>query len=101
MLRRCAPRNDNYAAKPRAVVRRRQIELGAERQDAVRVDVVHAAVVTELDQVEIDGLGDPRHLIDLAQVVRQIVVVGEPPQIALEQHVIDRVEPQQGRERGI
>src|SRR6266542_2724319 len=57
--------------EPGAVVWRREVQFGAERQDAVRVDVAHAAIVAELDQVEIDGLGDPRHPVDLAQIVRQ------------------------------
>ncbi len=35
-----------------------EVELGAEREDAVRVDVAHAAVVAELYFREIDRLGD-------------------------------------------
>jgi len=65
-------------------VRRREVQFRAERQNAVRIDVLHTAVVSQFDQLEIDGLGDPRHLIDLAQIVREVVIVGEPPQIALE-----------------
>src|SRR5277367_7034072 len=82
----------SYGGKPRAVVRRREVERGAQRQYAPRVEVAHAAVIAELDLVEIDGRGYSRHLVDLAGVVRQIVVVGQSAQIALEQHVIDRIE---------
>src|ERR1051326_6985849 len=86
----------SLAGEAGAVVRQGEVQFGAERQDAIRVDVLHAAVIAELYEIEINGLGDTGHLIDLAQVVRQIAIVGEPPQIALEQHVIDRVEANEG-----
>src|SRR6516165_4957507 len=81
------------------VVRRGEIELGAERDDPAGIDIAHAAVISELDSRQVDRFGDPRHLVDLVQVVRQIVIVGEPAQIAFEVAVIDRVKPHQGRKQ--
>src|SRR5438270_5660292 len=102
LLRRSLPRSsisfDQYPrrishAEFRAIVRCCKIELGAEGNDPARIDIGHAAVIAELDPGQVDGLGDARHLVEVARVIRQIVVVGNPPQIAFEVRVIDRVEP--------
>src|SRR6516225_874719 len=78
------------------IVGRGEIELGAERDDAARVEIAHPAVIAELDPRYVDRFGDAGHLVDFAQIVRQVVIVGDAPQIALKVAVIDRVEPHQG-----
>src|SRR6516164_4960936 len=80
-----------------AVVRRGEIDLWADRNDARRVHLVLAAVVMPLDVIDADGLRYSRHLIEITGVIPQIRVVGDPPQIAFEMTVVDSVKP---HERG-
>ena len=51
------------------------------------------------DVKEVDRLGDPRPMIELAQIALQSGIVGDLPQIALEVAEIDRVEADQRREQ--
>ena len=92
-------RRRDSAHEPVAVVRRGEIELGAERHDAGRVHLALAAVIVPLDVIDVHGLGDARHLIEIAQIVRQVRIVDDAPQVALEVAVIDRVEADQRREQ--
>ena len=57
-----------------------------------RIDGRVAGIVVPLDLIEVDGLGDARDLVQLAQVVPQIWIVDDAPQIAFEVTVIDSVE---------
>src|SRR5690242_7718441 len=52
-----------------------------------------------LDLIDAHGLGDVWHLIEIAGVIPQIGIVGDPPQVALEVAVIDAVEPHQRSEQ--
>jgi hypothetical protein len=45
------------------------------------------------------GLIRGRHLVEFAQIVRQVVIVLEPPQIALVGDVIDDIEAHQAGEQ--
>jgi hypothetical protein len=72
----------------------------AERDDAGRVHPLLAAVVVALDVVHVDGLGHARPLIEIAHVVRQVRVVDDPLQVALEVVVVDRVETALGKSDG-
>src|SRR5262249_17190916 len=81
------------------IVRQGEIELGTERDDPAWVKIAHAAVIAELDRGYVDGLGDTGHLIDLAQIVRQVVIVVDAPQIAFKVGIINRAEPHQGRKQ--
>ena len=47
----------------------------------------------------IDGLGDPRRLVEIAQIVRQVRIVVDAAQVALEVADIDRIEAHQRREQ--
>ena len=80
-------------------MRRRIIDLRPDRHDARRVDRRVAAVIVRLDVVQVDRLGHARHLVEVAQVVRQVRIVGDPPQIALEMPDIDRIETDERREQ--
>src|SRR5690349_18241441 len=77
--------------KPPPIVRRLEIERGPEWYDAARIDVAHADVIVALDVIHVHRVGDARHLIEFAQVVRQVRIVDDAAQIALEVAVIDRV----------
>ena len=85
------------AHEPVAVVRRGGVKLGTERDDAGRIYLALARVVMPLDVIDAHGLVDARHLIEVTEIVRQILVIADAPQIALEVAVIDRVE---ANERG-
>src|SRR3954470_1144049 len=85
------------AHEPVAVVRRGEVELGAERIDAGRVHLELAAVVVPLDVIDAHGLVDARYLIKIAKVIRQVRVIPDAAQVALEVAVVDRVE---ANERG-
>ncbi len=87
------------SAEPPAVVRQREVEQRTDRHDAGRVDVAVAAVIVPLDVIETDGVGDARHLIKIAQIIPQIWIVDDAPQIAFEVAVIDGVEANERREQ--
>ena len=74
-------------------MRLRQIENRADGNDAVRINLRVRHVVMTLDVIEIDGLGDPRLLVQIHQITLQIWVIDDTAQITLEMAVIDRVEP--------
>jgi hypothetical protein len=56
---------------------RRKVERGTEGDDTGRIDLTVTAVIVLLDVVEIDGLAEARRLVEVAQIVRQIRVVGD------------------------
>src|SRR5260370_38224555 len=58
--------------EPRAVVRRGEIERGAERHDAGRVDLAMAAVIMPLDMVDANRPGDAVDLIRIARLIAQV-----------------------------
>jgi hypothetical protein len=58
-----------------------------------------ALVVVPLDVPHIDGLGDTRYLIKVAQKAGQVRVISDPTQVALEVTYVNWVKPQQGREQ--
>ena len=57
------------------------------------------AVIVPLDVIEIDGVRDARHLIQIAQIIPKICIVDDAPQIAFEVAVIDGVETYERREQ--
>jgi hypothetical protein len=67
LLTRC--RHSGRLREPVAVVRRGIVKLRPDGHDARRVDGFVAAVVVRLDVVQVHGLGDARHLVEVAQVV--------------------------------
>src|SRR5260370_35493519 len=69
------------------------------RYDPGRIDRWVTRVIVPLDLREVDGLRDARDLIQLAQIVPQIRIVDDAPQIAFEMTVIDRVEAHQRGEQ--
>src|SRR5271166_5470724 len=82
-----------------AIVRCLEIEGRTERHDAGRIDLPVAGIIMPLDVGHVHGLGDAGHLIELAQVVRQIWIVDDPPQVALEVADIDGIETDQRGEQ--
>ncbi|MNR36436.1 hypothetical protein D3C85_1543530 [compost metagenome] len=64
-----------------------------------RVDGLVAAVVVILDVGKIHCLGNPRPLIHLPQPVRQVRIIGNAPQVALEVAVVHRVKTNQRGEQ--
>jgi hypothetical protein len=56
-------------------------------------------VVVPLDVIEIHRPGDARCLIQVAEVALQIRIVDDPPEVAFEVPVIDRIEAHEGAEK--
>ena len=52
-----------------------------------------------LDVIEVDGLGYAWVLIQVHQIILQIWIIDDAPQIALEMSVIDHVEPDERAEK--
>ena len=73
-------------------MRRIEVERRADGHDAGRIDRGVAVIVVPFYVVHVDRLGDPRHLVKIAQIVRQARVVLDAPQITLEVAEIDGVE---------
>ena len=73
-------------------MRRLQVQDRALGHDAGRIDHVVALVVVALDVPEIHRFGDAGHLVELAQETRQVRVVGDAAQVALEVAHVHRVE---------
>ena len=73
--------------------------VGAKRDDTGWIDVVVGDVVVPLDVVEVHGLGDAVGLIEVFEVVEEVRVINDPPEVALEMAVVDGVEAYEGDEQ--
>ena len=82
-----------------AAVRRQEIELGSDGDDAGRVDRRVAAIIVRIDMREIDGRGDSRVLVEFPGVIPEIGIVDDPPKIAFEMPDIDGIKPHERREQ--
>jgi len=58
-----------------------------------------AHVVVALDVIEAHRVGDAGHMVELPQIIRQVRIIIEPPQVALEVAVVHRIEAKQRREQ--
>ena len=56
-------------------------------------------VVMPLDVVEVHGLRDAGHLIEIFEIAGEVRVVDDATDIAFEMSVIDGIEPDQGDEQ--
>src|SRR4051812_16793608 len=90
--------SDCIVLKPFAMMRPRKVQRWANGYDARRVDIGVRDVVVPLDVIEIDRPGDVRLLVKIAQIVVEIGVIDDAPQIAFEMSVINRIEPHQRAE---
>src|SRR5690348_10999958 len=67
----------------------------ADRNHAVRIDGLVAAEVVVADVVHPHGVGDARHLVDVAQQDFEVGIVADPLAIAFEMRRVYRVEAHQ------
>src|SRR5260370_16195239 len=81
-----------------AAVRRQEIKLGSDGDDAGRVDRRVASIIVPLDMREIYGRGDSCVLVEYPGVIPEIGIVDDPPKIAFEMPDIDGIEPHERRE---
>ena len=58
--------------EPSPVMRRGVVQLWPGRHDPRRIDAFVAAVIVALDVPHVDGLGNSRHLVEIAQIARQV-----------------------------
>jgi hypothetical protein len=70
-------------------------DLGSQGYDASWIDRAVALVIMTFDMHQVYGFGDARRLIKIAQVTRQLGIVRNSTQIALEMADIHRVETHQ------
>src|SRR6266550_8907666 len=98
-MARTSPAMTNASSKPPAVMLRLEIEGGPERHDAAWIDVQHAHVIVPLDVIHVHGRGDAGPLIKIAQIIRQVRIIRDAAQIALEVADIDRIEAHQRGEQ--
>src|SRR4029079_4241705 len=66
-----------------AIVRGIDDKEGAQWYDACWIDVGVAKIIVLLRVLDIDGIFHPGHLEQVAQIARQVRVVGDPPTVAL------------------
>lgn len=72
-----------------------KVLIGADRNDAGRIDVVVRDVVVPLDMIEIHGLGDAGCLVQVFEIPEKVGVINNPSDIALEMSVIHRIKANQ------
>src|SRR5260370_840561 len=93
----CHARDPGAMAAPRRASREAgaqlldQLELRSERDDPTRVQLRMAGIIVALDVREVDRAGDAREGIELAQIARQVLVIGDAADVALEMADIDRI----------
>src|SRR5690606_11931937 len=83
----------------RWAVRASQVEDRPRRNDAIGIDGRVAPVIMRADVVVEHGFRDARHPVQTRQVIPQIAVVENAPDIALEMADIDGIEPHERREQ--
>ena len=73
-------------------MRRTEIYNRASRHNTGWIEVAHAAEVTCANVMLVNGRRDAGPLKELARVGKQIWIIDQPRQVALEQSVIDPLE---------
>ena len=73
--------------------------IGTKGDDTGRIDVVVGDVVMPLDMVEVHGVGDAVGLIEVFEVAKEVRVIDDSPEVALEMAVVDGVEAHEGDEQ--
>ena len=58
-----------------------------------------ALVIVVLDVLDIDGLRDPRQVVDFTRVAPEMRIIDNPAQVAFEMTEVDLVKPDQRREQ--
>ena len=76
------------------------VDIRALGHDPGRVHAFMAAIIVLLGLRKVQSLGNPRPLVELAGIGPEIGKLDQPVAVALEMTVIDRIEPEQGRETG-
>ena len=79
-------------------MRRGEVELRTERHDAGRVHLALTPVIVVFDLIEAHRLGNAGHLVEVAQVVRQVRILVYVPPVAFEVRIVDGVEADQRHE---
>jgi hypothetical protein len=80
-------------------VRQREINNRSDRHDTGRIDVAVTAIIVPFNVIEIDGIGDARYLIEIAQIIPEIWIVDDAAQITFEVTVVNGVEADQRGEQ--
>ena len=87
------------SSKSPTIVRQREINNRSDRHNTGRIDVAVTWIIVPFDVIEIDGIGDARYLIEIAQIVPEIWIVDDAAQITFEVTVVNGVEADQRGEQ--
>ena len=74
---------------------RRQVLIGADRDDTGRIDIVVRDVIMALDMVKIHGLGDTVGLVEISKIPEEMWIIDDSSDVAFKMSVVDRIEPNQ------
>ena len=80
-------------------MRAHEIKLRSDGHNAGWVDMLVAHVVVPLNVIEVHRFCDPRHLVEVSEIFREVRIIFDATNIALEMPVVHRVEADQGREQ--
>src|SRR5580704_14284915 len=86
-------------SKAVAIVRPPIVDRRAGRDDAVRADRAGLAEYAALHAVDVAHIRDPRRLIKVAQVVRQVWILVEATDVAFVADIVAGIEPHQARKQ--
>lgn len=87
------------SAETAAIVRQREINQRPDRNDPGWIDVAVTAIIVPFNVIEIEGIGDARYLIEIAQIIPEIWIVDDAAQITFEVTVVNGVEADQRGEK--
>ena len=73
--------------------------VGTEGDNTGWIDVVVGNVVMPFDVVEVYGFGNAVGLVEVFEEIKEVGVVDDPPEVALEMAVVDGVEAHEGDEQ--
>src|SRR5688500_1205118 len=75
-----------------------ELQFWTHRNNPRRIDRLVAPVIMGLDVPQIHRLLHSRHFVETLEIVRDVGIIRDAPDVALEVPEIDRIEPHQGRE---
>jgi len=73
-----------------------KVKQGTDGDNASGVDVVVGNVVVAFNVVEVDGFGDARLLVKIAEIALEVGIIDDPAEVAFEMTVINGVETDEG-----
>lgn len=79
-------------------MRRIKVLIGPKRDNARRIDVMMGHVIMAFDMIQVHRVGHLIILIEVLQVAKQMGIIHDAPDVALEMPMIHRIEPDERHE---